>query len=102
MLALPSFSKLSLRGEQLLETLLDEAKISSKIDFPHDDSRSSLPRTRCYLDLATMVAVDKQVAHPSHLLRFFCVNLLSKITLARLTEDLQVYVLSNTAELLSV
>ena len=72
-----------------------------KQDISRDDSRSSLPQTRGYLDLACLVSVDKQVAHPSQFLRFFCAHLVSKITLARLTEDLQVYVLLNIAESLS-
>ena len=101
LLSLPSFSKSSSRGEELLETLLEEAKTLLRIDLPHDDSRSSLRRTRGYLDLAYLVAVDKQVAHPSQLLRFYCANLVSKITLARLNEDLQVYVLTSITEILS-
>ena len=97
-LSLPSFKVLSLRGQKLLQVLLDKAKGSLR-----DDTRSgapSLKTTRFFLDLASFLAVEKRVASPADLLRFNC-QCLGKMTLSGLPQDDYVYFILSTAEALA-
>lgn len=98
LLSLPSYTAVSRRGHDLLQVLLDKAKIC----FP-DDTRSgtpSLKTTRFFLDLASFLAVRKQVAPPADLLRFYC-QYLGKMNLSSLPRDDHLYFIQHTAETLA-
>lgn len=100
LLALPSYGEHSERGEQLLELILKEERASYKVEAPQasqEKQRSSLPRTRFYLQLAYHIAVEKQAAYPARLLRHYCTNLVSKVVLAMFNEDFQAFVITNFA-----
>ncbi|KAH9916838.1 uncharacterized protein B0H18DRAFT_1036990 [Fomitopsis serialis] len=102
LLSLPSFKPSSPRGKQLLDAVLEKAKGSLKTDLLAAEAHTPLTNSRYYLDLASIIAVQKRVAHPSHLLRFyFTSQLAAKPTLLRLTEDAQAFVLSNVADTLA-
>ncbi|KAI0784717.1 hypothetical protein C8Q75DRAFT_724050 [Abortiporus biennis] len=90
LLSLPSFSRFSTRGSELLDTLLTTAKVSLKADLASQpDTPSPLPQTLPLLNLASYIALEKRVAYPVPLLRFYCSNLISKMTFIRLTEETQ-------------
>jgi hypothetical protein len=98
LMSLPSFKVPSSQGHRLLQVLLDRAKVSLR-----DDTRSgapSLKTTRCFLDLASFVAVEKRVTSPADLLRFNC-QCLGKMTLSALPQDDYVYFVQSTAEALA-
>ncbi|PCH35985.1 hypothetical protein WOLCODRAFT_108007 [Wolfiporia cocos MD-104 SS10] len=101
LLSLSSFRPSSSRGKQLLDVIFDRAKASLKIDMPPGGGRSSLENTRYFLEMASFIAVQKRVAHPSHLLQFYFTSLTSKMTLVRLNEDAQVLVLTHIADTLA-
>lgn len=101
MLTLPSFKANSPRGKQLLDAVLEKTKESLKIDLSPNNTQLPLTHSRYYLELASFIAVQKRVAHPSHLLRFyFSHQLASKPTLIRLVQDAQAFVLSSAADIL--
>lgn len=101
LLTLPSFKPNSPRGKQLLDAVLEKAKGSLKIDLSPGIAQLPLTHSRYHLELASFIAVQKRVAHPSHLLRFyFSHQLASKPTLVRLSQDAQAFVLSSVADIL--
>ena len=69
--ALPSFRSYSARGKELLDLLLGQIRATFKTDLPSGDDIGTLSRARYHLDLASFVSIDKRLAHPSHLLRFY-------------------------------
>ena len=101
LLTLPSFKQNSPRGKQLLDAVLEKAKDSLKADLNPDNAQPPLASSRYYLELASFISVQKRVAHPSHLLRFyFSYQLASRPTLVRLSPDAQAFVLSSVADIL--
>lgn len=97
LLGLPSFSSIPSRGNDLLRVILDKAKSTL-----HNDTRSgtaSLKTTRFFFDLASSLAVEKAIASPVDLLRFYCRSL-SKISLSGLPKDDYVYFIARVAETL--
>ncbi|TFY56680.1 hypothetical protein EVJ58_g7487 [Rhodofomes roseus] len=101
LLSLPSFKPSSPRGKQLLDAVLEKAKASLKADLLPSDAQSPLTDSRYYLELASYIAVQKRVAHPSHLLRFhFTSQLAAKATLLGLTEDARAFVISSVGDIL--
>lgn len=100
-MTLPSFKPNSPRGKQLLDAVLEKAKESLKADLNLENTQSPLTHSRYHLELASFIAVQKRVAHSSHLLRFyFSYQLASKHTLVRLSPDAQAFVLSSIADVL--
>ncbi|KAI0364432.1 hypothetical protein BV20DRAFT_859949 [Pilatotrama ljubarskyi] len=96
--SLPSFRPPSLRGRELLDLLLSQVRAALKTDLPSGAEKGFLQHSRYYLDLASYVAVDRRLAHPSHLLRFYYTNLTTKLVLSRLSEEDQAYVIRRVAE----
>ncbi|KAH9859015.1 hypothetical protein C2E23DRAFT_880401 [Lenzites betulinus] len=94
---LPSFKPTFARGKELLDLLLAQARATLKADLPSGGEEGTLRHARHYLDLASFIAVDARLAHPSHLLRFYYSNLTPKLVLGRLPEDDQAYVFRNVA-----
>jgi hypothetical protein len=89
---------MSPQGNRLLQVLLDKAKGSLR-----DDTRSgppSLKTTRFFLDLASFLTVEKQVASPAELLRFNC-QCLGKMALSGFPQGDYLYFIQSTAEALA-
>lgn len=101
LLSLPSFGRYSQRGNDLLESILTEAKTAHKSELSTDGGLSPLTKTRYYLSLAAYVAIERHVARPTSLLRFYCQTFASRITLLRLNADLRAFVIDNFAKALS-
>lgn len=97
LLSMQSFKQSSPRSKQLLDVVLDRAKASLKLDPQSGADKASLEHTRPYLDLASYITVERRVAHPSHLLRFYLVNLMPKTTMWKLSSDAQGFVISGFA-----
>ncbi|KAI0358737.1 hypothetical protein OH77DRAFT_1494335 [Trametes cingulata] len=95
---LPSFRPPSTRGQELLDLLLSQARAALKADLPSGVEKGSLESSRYYLELASFVAVDRRLAHPSQLLRFYYTNLTTKLVLSRLSEEDQAYVICRVAD----
>lgn len=100
-MSLPSFKPSSPRGRELLDLLLERARASLKAELPSGGERSSMQQTRHYLSLASHIVIEKRVTQPAPLLRFYFTSLSSKITLLRLDEDAQIFVLSQIADLIN-
>ncbi|OSX65813.1 hypothetical protein POSPLADRAFT_1043402 [Postia placenta MAD-698-R-SB12] len=101
LMSLPSFKPSSPRGRELLDLLLERARASLKAELPSGGERSSMQQTRHYLSLASHIVIEKRVTQPAPLLRFYFTSLSSKITLLRLDEDAQIFVLSQIADLIN-
>ncbi|KAI0769397.1 hypothetical protein BD413DRAFT_83385 [Trametes elegans] len=100
--SLPSFKPPSLRGKELLDVLLAQARATLKTDLPSGGETGSLRNTRYYLDLASFVAVDRRMAHPSILLRFYYTHLTPKLVLVRLHEGDRAYVIRRVVETFAI
>ncbi|CCM03887.1 uncharacterized protein FIBRA_06038 [Fibroporia radiculosa] len=101
LVSIPSFKPASARGKELLEAILDRAKVALKADLLPGSERVSLQQTRYYLELSSYVAVEKHIAQPSQLLRFYFTSMTSKMILMRLNEEAQLFVISHVADVLS-
>ncbi|KAL6303506.1 hypothetical protein BKA93DRAFT_734804 [Sparassis latifolia] len=101
LLSVASFKPLSSRGRDLLDVVLDRAKSELKTDLPPGSDHLSLEHSRYFLDLASFISVEKRLAHPSHLVRFYYTSLVPKMVLLRLTEHAQSFIISNVANTLS-
>lgn len=101
LLSLPSFGRYSKPGDELLDSILAEAKATFKTESPSEGEVSPLTRTRYYLDLAAYIAIEKHAATPTNLLRFYCSTFASRITLMRVAEEMRVFVIDNFANSLS-
>ncbi|TFK90652.1 hypothetical protein K466DRAFT_484402 [Polyporus arcularius HHB13444] len=99
--ALPSFRSYSARGKELLDVLLGQIRATLKTDLPAGEDNATLEGARSYLDLVSFVAVEKRLVHPSHVLRFYYASLTPKAVLGRLTEEDQVYVITEVARLVA-
>ena len=66
--------------------------------MPQGSGRSSIPRTRSFLDLAHEIVVDRRIAPPQNLLRFYLPTFVSKVILQGLTDDVQAFVVKRLAE----
>lgn len=97
LLSMQSFRKLSPRGKQLFDIVLDRVTTSLKFDLQPGAEQASLDHTRPYLDLASYISVERRVAHPLHLLRFYLTKLMPKTTMWKLSSDAQVFVISGVA-----
>ncbi|KAJ3538874.1 hypothetical protein NM688_g6450 [Phlebia brevispora] len=95
-LSLPSYSRYSQHGDELLDIVLVEAKASVK-----SEELSPQTKTRQYLSLAAYLAIEKRVARPTNLLQFYCQNFASRIVLLKFTEEMRVFVIENFANALS-
>ncbi|CDO78097.1 hypothetical protein BN946_scf184634.g3 [Trametes cinnabarina] len=96
--ALPSFRSLSLRGRELLDVVLSQARATLKADLPSGVENGSLQETRYYLELSRFIAVERRLAPPAQLLRFYYTNLTPKLILGRLSDENQAYIIRNVAE----
>lgn len=101
LLSLTSFSRLSERGEQLLEVVLDAAKSSLKTELASGIPQPPLPNTTFFLDLAYFIVHESHVASPKALLQFYCTSVVSKLTLMKLPDDAKSRVITHIADLLS-
>ncbi|THH14906.1 hypothetical protein EW146_g5494 [Bondarzewia mesenterica] len=102
LLALPSFKgRHTPRGNELLQILLDHAKVSLKDDLGKAAHSVSLTLSRPYLGLAAFVAVERSVADPIHLLRFCFSTYIPKMTWQRFSESSQLFVVIHLAEALA-
>nr|VWP02470.1 Homocitrate synthase [Ganoderma boninense] len=91
--SLPSFTTYSPRGKELLDILLTQARAFFKSEIP-----GSFTSSCCYLDLASFVTVERRLAHPSHLLRFYYAVLVEGLLdLARLSDGERSNVIRNVA-----
>ncbi len=95
--ALPTFKSSAPRGKELFNIILGQVHAALKIDLHPGLENASLSTSRYYLDLAFFVAVEKRLAHPSDLLRFFYGSLTPKLVMVRLCEEYQAYVISSVA-----
>lgn len=99
--ALPSFKSSSARGKELLDIILAQIRAALKADLSAGMDSVSLSSSRDYLDLASYIVVDKRLAPPADLLRFYYVSLAPKSVLGRLSEEDQAYVLVAVAQVFS-
>ncbi|RPD58686.1 hypothetical protein L227DRAFT_504962 [Lentinus tigrinus ALCF2SS1-6] len=99
--ALPSFRSYSARGKELLDLLLGQIRAAFKTDLPSGEVSGTLSGARHYLDLVSFVTVEKRLAHPSLLLRFYYTSITPKSVLRRLTEEDQAYVITAVARLVA-
>lgn len=84
LLSLPSYGRYSQSGDSLLDVILAEAKHSFKAETSVDDSSTLvLTKTRYYLNLAAHLSIEKRVARPTNLLRFYCTHFVSQTSLLR-------------------
>jgi len=100
LLSLPSYKPHSPRGNALLVVLLEQASVSLRKDI-QPGKPASLETTRHYLDLAAFVVIEKRIAPPIDLLRFYYTSLAGKMTLQRLSIDDQTWVICSMAETLA-
>ena len=98
---LPSFSRGSKQGVTLMDVLLDAAKASWKAETPQASERSSLPRTRIYLDLASDI-LSRGLGQATSYLRFHLTSFVSKATLQSLSDDAQCLVITHVADALKL
>lgn len=99
--SLPSFTPYSCRGKELLDILLNQVRVAVKSDLPSDAGQGSYNPLRCYLELASFVAVERRLAHPSHLLRFYYTTLVDGLDLTRLSEEGRCSVIRDVARTLA-
>ena len=99
--SLPSFTPYSSRGKELLDVLLTQARAAVKADISSDVGQSSLISSGCYLDLAFFITVERRLAYPSHLLRFYHTILLESQHLSRLSQEEQSNVIRKVARTLA-
>jgi hypothetical protein len=81
----------------LFETLLNKAAASLKTGVRSADD-THLHTARLYLDLVGFVVVGRQTVPVIELLRYYCSNLSSKITLQKFSSDDQAAVICNMLE----
>ena len=62
---------------------------------------ASIKNARFYLGLASFIVTDRRIASANKLLRFYCDNLMGKMTLQRLQDDDQSFVVYGIAESLA-
>ncbi|KAA1471859.1 hypothetical protein DENSPDRAFT_837964 [Dentipellis sp. KUC8613] len=102
LLFLPSFrSQSTPRGNELLQLLIDQARLSIKEDLAVGSDPASIELGRYYLDLAALISVEKNVSDPAHLLQFYSTSLLGNTTLSKLSQDAQLFVITHVSETLS-
>ncbi|KAH8107682.1 hypothetical protein BXZ70DRAFT_884990 [Cristinia sonorae] len=98
LLSLSSFSQYSSRGAELLEVVLEAAKSSLKAEVASGVSNPPVPNTSYFLGLASFISVEKRVAKPDILLRFYCTSVVSRVILMRLPEVAKASILSGIAD----
>lgn len=99
LLPLPSFSPPNApRGSELLNAIVAEARLAWKSESSQDNDRSSIPRTRFFLDLAHEIVVERRISPPQNLLRFYLTTLVPKAVMQILTADVQAFVIKRIAE----
>ncbi|KAH7925612.1 hypothetical protein BV22DRAFT_1104816 [Leucogyrophana mollusca] len=98
LLSLPCYRLNSPRGSELLDALLQ--KIKGPLRERATDTKI-LQAIEFYLTLADFVAVERRVASPAELLRFYCTSLTGKLVLQRFPREGQVALVSHIADALS-
>jgi len=99
--SLPSYrDRNSPRGNELLQYFLDKAKTSFRTDF-RPGNQASFENTRFSLNLAKHIVLVERLASLTDLLQFFCVSMIGKMTLQKISPDGQVSVISDTADILA-
>ena len=91
----------STRGNELLKSILEEARSSFRNDFRPGNS-ASFASTRLYISLAKHIVLKEELALPTELLQFFCFSMIGKMTLQKFSAEDRVLVISDTAEMLTV
>ena len=97
LLSLTAYKTRSRHGPLLLETLLDKVSTSLRTGVRSADE-TLLHTTRLYLDLIAFVVVERRTVPAIQLLRFYCSNISSKITLQKFSLEDQVSVICNMVE----
>ncbi|CAL1706135.1 unnamed protein product [Somion occarium] len=98
LLSLPTFSRHSSRGQELLDIIVRRAQVMLKDDFV----AGSLAHTWYYLELATFLSLEKQVAHPAYFLRFLQLYVTPHISGNRMTPEDKIFIFKLYANLVTV
>ncbi|KIJ68040.1 hypothetical protein HYDPIDRAFT_107637 [Hydnomerulius pinastri MD-312] len=98
LLSLPCYRQGYLRGNDLLQVLLDKATTALQARF---NDPELLKSALFYLSLAQIVVVDKRAASPAKLLRFYMSTLSRKMALQKFSPEDRVTVISRIADALS-
>ncbi|KDQ55717.1 hypothetical protein JAAARDRAFT_37140 [Jaapia argillacea MUCL 33604] len=95
----PSYQSGSSRnGQVLLQAVLDRAQPILTEELRSTDNSATIPSTLILLKLALYISVDRKVAHPLPLVRFYCSKLVSKLTMSKLDTPTQLNVISGLSQ----
>lgn len=91
LLSLPSYTSGSKRSVELLQATLAEAEACYKTELGEQSENATLSRTRHLVELATFVAVEKNLASPAPITHFWSPDKITKMTLQRFSEQFQLF-----------
>ncbi|KAG1751281.1 uncharacterized protein EDB91DRAFT_1104437 [Suillus paluster] len=97
LLMMPCYGPGSARGMDLLHVLLDKARSSLNVK---SNDLGSIKTIDFYISLAHFVAIEKRVASPVILLRFYCTSLMRKPLLQRFSPEEQLVLAGRVVEAL--
>ncbi|KAH7912430.1 apoptosis inhibitory protein 5-domain-containing protein [Hygrophoropsis aurantiaca] len=97
LLSLPCYHPGSSRGTELLDSILQ--KVRGPLRERATDAKT-LQTVEFYLSLADFVSVERRVASPAELLRFYCTSLTGKLVLQRFPQQAQIALVSHIADAL--
>ena len=94
---MPCYTPGSARGMDLLHVLIDKARSSLNVK---SNDLGSIKTIDFYISLAHFVAIERRVASPVVLLRFYCTSLLGKPVLQRFSPEEQIVLTGRVVEAL--
>lgn len=94
---MPCYIPGSARGMDLLHVLIDKARSSLNVK---SNDLGSIKTIDFYISLAHFVAIQKRVASPVVLLRFYCTSLMGKPVLQRFSPEEQLVLAGRVVEAL--
>lgn len=97
LLSLPYYRAYPLRGDSILQALLDRAKVLLQLRASNYEPLSS---TRSFLALAQFVAIDRHAASPAILLQFYLSFLTGRMVLQKFSPQTRVDIVSWISEAL--
>lgn len=97
LLMMPCYIPGSARGMDLLHVLIDKARSSLNVK---SNDLGSIKTIDFYISLAHFVAIQKRVASPVVLLRFYCTSLMGKPVLQRFSPEEQLVLAGRVVEAL--
>ncbi|KAG1765376.1 hypothetical protein EV702DRAFT_1151986 [Suillus placidus] len=97
LLMMPCYRPGSARGMDLLHVLIDKARSSLNVK---SNDLGSIKTIDFYISLAHFVAIQKRVASPVVLLRFYCTSLMGKPVLQRFSPEEQLVLAGRVVEAL--